>query len=66
MNPATTGLLKGSGKLSGAVQNAGTVAPGNSPGLLTIDGLFTQTSTGLLQIEIGGTGASGSDMMRSS
>ncbi len=52
---SATSLLKGNGKLSGALQNAGTVAPGNSPGLLTIDGPFTQTSTGLLQIEIGGT-----------
>ncbi|MBL0114347.1 MAG: autotransporter outer membrane beta-barrel domain-containing protein [Sphingomonadales bacterium] len=30
----------------------GTVAPGNSPGILNIDGSFTQTATGTLAIEL--------------
>jgi len=44
--------LKGSGLINGNVINSGTVAPGNSPGTLTINGNFTQTSSGTLQIEV--------------
>ena len=39
------------------VQNGGIVAPGNSPGLLSIDGDYT-INDGLVEIEIGGLGAS--------
>jgi autotransporter-associated beta strand protein len=46
------GLLKGAGLIIGNVFNSGTVAPGNSPGTLTIDGNYTQTRSGTLQIEI--------------
>jgi hypothetical protein len=53
----TTGLLTGSSTLIGDVINAGTVAPGNSPGTLTINGNYTQTGTGRLEIEVGGTAA---------
>ncbi len=44
--------LKGSGLINGNVINNGTVAPGNSPGTLTVNGNFTQTSSGTLQIEV--------------
>ncbi|MCF6314583.1 MAG: autotransporter domain-containing protein, partial [Verrucomicrobiales bacterium] len=45
-------LLGGSGIINGNVLNNGTVNPGNSPGTLTINGNFTQSSSGTLQIEI--------------
>jgi len=45
--------LKGSGLINGNVINSGTVAPGNSPGTLTVNGDFTQTASGTLQIEVG-------------
>jgi len=45
-------LLAGSGMLTGNVLNSGIVAPGNSPGTLTINGNFTQTSSGALVIEV--------------
>ncbi len=48
-------LLAGSGVINANVLNAGTVAPGNSPGTLTINGNFTQTSSGILQIELAST-----------
>ncbi len=47
--------LGGAGLIAGNVTNRGTVNPGNSPGTLTIDGDFTQTSPGTLQIEIAST-----------
>ena len=49
------GLLSGSGTISGSVSNAaGQVAPGDSPGLLTITGNYGQLSSGQLDIELGG------------
>jgi len=44
--------LKGSGLINGNVINNGTVAPGNSPGTLTVNGNFTQSASGTLQIEV--------------
>ena len=49
------GTLDGNGKVIANVFNSGNVAPGNSPGLLTITGDYAQTSSGVLDIEIGGT-----------
>ena len=50
------GVLGGGGSIGGDVQNSGgTVAPGNSPGTLTVDGNYNQGSGGTLAIEIGGT-----------
>lgn len=49
------GFLGGSGLIGGNVINDAIVSPGNSPGTLTINGNYTQS--GLLQIEISGTGA---------
>jgi hypothetical protein len=48
-------ILSGTGVYVGALRNDGTVHPGDSPGRITIDGPFTQTNLGTLQISIGGT-----------
>jgi len=59
------GTLSGAGAVVGDVKNGGTVAPGNSPGILLVTGNYTQTSAGLLDIEIGGLAAgSGYDQLR--
>jgi len=53
-----SGVLAGSGTVGGSVENTtGTVAPGNSPGVLTIEGNYTQGSAATLAIEIAGTAA---------
>src|SRR5207249_2655484 len=39
------GTLGGGGTITGNVSGAGVVAPGNSPGVLTISGNFTPTGT---------------------
>lgn len=55
---SSTGTLTGGGGVIVAdVENAGTVAPGNSPGTLHVTGNYTQTATGILEIEIAGTEA---------
>ena len=47
------GTLTGRGVVGGDVENTGgTVAPGSSPGILTIDGDYTQGPRGILSIEI--------------
>lgn len=46
-------VLGGEGIIGDNVFNNGIVAPGNSPGVLTIIGNFTQSSTGTLEIELG-------------
>ncbi|HET9298936.1 MAG TPA: hypothetical protein VFO11_03260, partial [Candidatus Polarisedimenticolaceae bacterium] len=40
--------------LGGGLQSSGAVAPGLSPGILTVDGSYTQHAGGSLEIEIGG------------
>ena len=55
----------GSGRITGNLTNLGTLAPGNSPGTLTITGNYTEGST--LDIEVWGTtpgaGATGHDQV---
>ncbi len=51
------GRLKGSGVIAGGVTNSGVVAPGNSPGVLTVNGAYLESGT--LQVEIGGTAGAG-------
>ncbi|WP_219893696.1 beta strand repeat-containing protein [Aquisediminimonas profunda] len=58
-NVGNAGRLSGAGTIVGAVTNSGTVAPGNSPGILTIDGSYTQTATGTLAIELTPTAVAG-------
>jgi outer membrane autotransporter protein len=48
---ATGATLGGHGEIGGDVVNAGTLAPGNSIGTLTIHGDYTQTADGTLAIE---------------
>ncbi|MEM9280555.1 MAG: hypothetical protein AAGA96_01905 [Verrucomicrobiota bacterium] len=49
------GNLIGSGNIvAGVFQNQASVSPGSSPGVLSVTGSFEQTSTGSLQMEIGG------------
>ncbi len=51
------GRLVGAGTVSGSVDSSGAVAPGTSPGTLTINGNYTQGAGGSLEIEVEGTGA---------
>jgi hypothetical protein len=58
------GTLSGNGTVSGLVVNSGgTVAPGASPGLLTITGDYTQGAGGTLAQEITGTAVSAFDRL---
>ena len=47
--------LSGNGGIIGNLVNNGLVSPGNSPGVIRVSGNFTQSRTGTLRIEIGGT-----------
>jgi hypothetical protein len=58
------GLLTGTGTLDGEVFNQGTVAPGASPGLLTVAGNYSQSPDGQLDIEVEGTGDGEFDVLR--
>ncbi len=51
------GLFKGAGGniTTGLFTNNGTVAPGHSPGTLTMTGNYVQNAAGILEIELGGT-----------
>jgi hypothetical protein len=61
-NFANAGTLKGNGAFStNLLVNNGHVAPGASPGTLTIAGSFAQTAAGSLDIELGG--AAGADLL---
>jgi hypothetical protein len=55
------GTVDGFGKLKGAVQNSGYLAPGHSAGVVQIDGDYTQTAQGTLILELGGPDAAGPD-----
>ena len=48
-----SGVIRGNGTITGGVNNMGVIAPGESPGLLTI-GDLTQTPIGTLYFEIAG------------
>ena len=50
-----SGLLKGLGTVSANINNDGTVSPGASPGIMTINGNYTQGSTGILNVDVNGT-----------
>ena len=58
------GRLDGTGTVNSSVTNTGgTVKGGDSPGTLTITANYTQTSTGSLLEELGGTGAGFFDVL---
>jgi hypothetical protein len=47
--------LSGVQTINGNLNSGGRVAPGSSPGILTINGDYDQTNTGVLEIEVAGT-----------
>jgi len=50
------GVLEGEGTLAGVVVNAGTIHPGDSPGILTVGfGSLTNLPGAILAVDIGGT-----------
>ena len=51
------GALRGTGSVTAAVTNAGTVAPGASAGLINVTGAYSQDASGVLAIELGGLAA---------
>ncbi len=51
------GTLEGFGTVTGNLVNGGTVHPGDGPGILTVTENYTQTSSGTLDIQIGGPNA---------
>jgi hypothetical protein len=51
------GTLTGTGTVAGDVVNAGTVSPGPGTARLMVQGNYTQTAAGVLDIELGGTTA---------
>jgi fibronectin-binding autotransporter adhesin len=54
------GTLDGTGTIAAPVSNtSGTIAPGDAPGTLTIDGNYTQGPAGVLQIADDGPGTAG-------
>lgn len=57
------GTLGGIGFINGNVINNGNVAPGDSPGTLTIAGNYQQNAGGTLTIQISGTGAGEHDLL---
>ena len=51
------GSVSGNGTIGGNLVNAaGEVAPGNSPGILSVDGNYTQAAGGTLEIELAANG----------
>ena len=46
------GTLSGSGVINADVVNAAVVRPGGSPGTLTINGNYTQTAEGVIEVEL--------------
>ena len=57
------GTIHGSGTLVANIINSGTVAPGSSPGTLTINGNYIQEPTGTLRLSISGTEADQFDVL---
>ena len=58
------GTISGDGSVGGDLTNtSATVAPGNSPGTLTVEGNFSQAAGGTLAIELAGTAAGEFDVL---
>lgn len=53
----TDGRIGGGGTIVGNVQASGVIAPGNSPGVLTVEGSVTQAAGSTLSLDIDGTTA---------
>jgi autotransporter-associated beta strand protein len=56
-------LIGGHGMIGGNLSNSGIVAPGNSPGTLTVSGNYTQSAAGTLFIEVGGLAPGQHDLL---
>jgi outer membrane autotransporter protein len=52
----SAGTLGGNGTIFGSVVNAGTLAPGNSIGLLTVNGSYVQAAGSIYQVEVNNAG----------
>ncbi len=50
------GTIRGDGTVGGDLSNNAAVAPGNSPGILSVDGNYTQSAGGTLEIELASNG----------
>ena len=60
VNFDNAGLLKGTGTVNGnIVTSTGTTSPGESPGIFSVSGNYTQNNIGTLLIEIAGNGGPG-------
>jgi hypothetical protein len=59
----SAGRITGGGTINGSLENSGVVAPGESPGTLTVTGSYVQTGGGRLEIEVAGTGAGQHDVL---
>jgi subtilisin family serine protease len=57
MTVSSAGTLSGNGTIAGSVISDGNVSPGNSPGLLTINGDLTLTALSQTNIEVDGPAA---------
>lgn len=55
LNLGSGEVLAGSGTLAANLVNSGTVSPGASPGVITVEGDYTQSPDGVLEIQLGGT-----------
>lgn len=60
----TGGTLAVDTFIGNLVNNGGTLAPGASPGTTMVQGDYTQGATGILSIELGGTGAGLFDVLQ--
>ena len=53
---ANMGLLSGTGEIVGTLANAGIVAPGTPYGTMTVNGAYSQTSSGMFQVAVSSAG----------
>lgn len=58
------GRLTGNGRIIGNVTNEGEVAPGNSPGVITVEGNYTQLAGGALEFELSGVATGSYDQLK--
>ena len=63
---ANAGTLSGAGTINGTLTNSGNLRPGNSPGIITVNGAFVQTAAGTLNAELTpvATAGTGYDQVR--
>ena len=62
-NVTNAGLFHGTGVVNGNVVNNGSLAPGASPGELTVNGNYTQNASGTLRIEVAGRSSGQFDLL---